>query len=69
MGGRGSDISSSSPKLKESKWAWIKTVPTNRLIGYSERANTLSGIPDPQGRNIHGVGYYADRELISRGVK
>lgn len=69
MGGRGSDFEwSEEPEngIPE-RFAWITDVSTERLRGYVARADHVGGGYDPQGRQIHVVGYYAEIELRRRG--
>jgi hypothetical protein len=68
-GGGGGDVVIFDKHKKRDPWDWIKDVSTRRLIGYSKRAQSLRGKGDPQGRNIHTVGYYAEQELAERFMK
>ena len=63
MGGRGSN---KKPKYLD-RWDWLKDVSDKRLRNYVKRSTYLSGKPDPTGRSIHDVGYWAEKELSKRG--
>jgi len=63
MGGRGSK---KKPR-NEDRWDWIKDVPDNRLKNYVKRSSYLNDRPDPTGRSIHDVAFWAQKELDRRG--
>lgn len=66
MGGRGKN-NYQNDGISE-RFSWVKDVSTDRLQGYIARSNYLGGDKngDPQGRSIHVVAYYAQKELDSR---
>lgn len=53
-------------RIKE-RWDWLQEVDTNRLKNYIKRSNYLTNQADPEGRSIHDVGFWAEKELARRG--
>ena len=66
MGGRGKDNGEKDNSIPE-RFGWLSEVSSDRLRAYSARAGHVGQARDPQGRQIHVVGYYADKELQRRG--
>lgn len=62
MGGRGLNQKSHHPD----RWDWLQDVETHRLQNYINRSTYLTGKPDPTGRSIHHVAYWAQKELERR---
>lgn len=63
MGGRGMIVKEVIP---EGRWKWLREVETGRLENYIKRSRFLGEKSDPQGRSIHDVAFYAQKELIRR---
>ena len=63
MGGRGLNQERKNPD----RWDWLQDVETYRLKNYINRSTYLGGKPDPTGRSIHDVAYWAEKELERRG--
>tara|TARA_B100000614_G_scaffold121254_1_gene108615 strand:- start:128 stop:322 length:195 start_codon:yes stop_codon:yes gene_type:complete len=62
MGGRGLN----HQRKNTDRWDWLQDVETQRLKNYINRSTYLSGKPDPTGRSIHDVAYWAEKELEKR---
>jgi len=63
MGGRGS----SKKQKYQGRWDWLEDVEDSRLRNYIKRSTYLTDKPDPTGRAIHDVAYWAEKELARRG--
>jgi hypothetical protein len=64
MGSRGKIA---EDKTISERWNWLDDVSDERLRAYIKRADYLEDKKDPQGRDIHSVGYYARKVLEKRG--
>lgn len=68
MGGRGGHFEADKEIEREDTWEWLKDVETKRLKKYIKRSKYLENQYDPQGRSIHDVGFWAQKELNRRGI-
>lgn len=69
MGGRGKAQDNSENRYDSDNFGWVKDVSDQRLKNYIKRARHigLTHGSDPEGRSIHILSYYAEKELANRG--